>query len=63
MPASFVTTQICHSSPTRSATAETSSPGRHVGTSARAMLPTRVLLSAFPSSGSPNEPQSALPAT
>jgi len=26
-------------------------------------LPTRVLVSASPSSGSPNEPQSALPAT
>jgi hypothetical protein len=63
MPSSFVTTQICHSSPTRAATAETTSSGRHVGAAPRATGPTRVLLSALPSSGSPNEPQSALPAT
>jgi hypothetical protein len=59
---SFVTTQTPQSSATYTATSATSSSGRHVGASARAMLPTRVLLSAVPSSGSPNEPQSALPA-
>jgi hypothetical protein len=63
MPSSFVTTQICHSFATRSATAEASSSGRQVGTSARMMFPTRVLPSALPSSGSPKEAQSALPAT
>lgn len=60
---SFVTTQICQLRATRSATSVTSSSGAHVGASVRTKLPTRVRLSASPSSASPNEPQSAFPAT